>query len=822
MRYLLTILLFISFFATAQPPVKTRVNGNGFIWQRGQFEKELDLPVFATDPVGSFPFGATYFNSTDSTQRFWNGVLWIVKTAKPDSASTTATAIQASRQTGFPNVAAMLSVGDTYRQSLGLYRTFTQDFYTPGSGGGAIYNRLDSYVGIVDSMTTFYGGTGVWQLEYGSEVNVLQLGFKGDGTTNDIALLRKAIANAKIRTLVFPDSRLFKIVGSVNAGGKTFRFQSGKIIGACTISNVNIDADRTAQIFDTSVKVTGIPYASIAWWGARRDYSINRIQRLATQAAINSVIIGGRVDAPADSVLGSSYYWMDSTVTVRQDIIFIGDGSFHEPRSAFIWKANIIGMNLLTPARVTMSNWKLLSETPAGWATFDDWDTTIHAIVSNTFMYFDNNTFQQWGGDGIHLNTVVGTSNADHSRIERCYFTDVNNGIYVSGGDANIMSFIQNDFTLCRRWGHYSNSFLGNYQQLNHFAGCGTTNRTLTNYGGITYRAINKIGVENKNKRPDLSPTYWKVLTEYNFPSYGQWDSTKNYYSGGTVAVVDVNAVERIVDNYYEGYGPGYLLSGRAHHDGGFNPGGGDVGGVSTGVVDGSYVVGAPLDVKADAFTRGIHQADYFHATTNNGFLLDLPGFPLGTGITGYSNHLEFISRGNRRAYFDNLNNYLRLDQVPSDGDSSDAVPTTAFVDAVLDKKVNFSDTARSKYIPTYTYVDSLFKSKTVSITTTSTGSTNLISIATASGSGNIIEFTLVAKDQTNGKMAKFHYEVTTSNVSGTLTVKDQEQIGLYLDSGVDVSYEAAASGANLLINAVGNSNTVKWTLKIDNITTAQ
>lgn len=99
----------------------------------------------------------------------------------------------------------------------------------------------------------------------------------------------------------------------------------------------------------------------------------------------------------------------------------------------------------------------------------------IHARAGFTLENFWIDNFQ---GDGIHANTTAAgggalEGNSNNSAIRRGRITNVRNGMFVDGADANVWLIESVDVTYARQWGYWDSSFLGNTGINIHTANCG-------------------------------------------------------------------------------------------------------------------------------------------------------------------------------------------------------------------------------------------------------------------------------------------------------------------------------------------------------------
>lgn len=471
---------------------------------------------------------------------------------------------------------------------------------------------------------------------------------------------------------------------NIPASKKLIFHNNCKFIGTGEVYGGIIDCSYVGQCFDDTLTIRELQndVVSVAWWGAKRDYVTDNTAKFG--AAINSCLNAPEIIIPSSKLLGNSYYYFESTLVIDRSVRIKGVGSIHSfdfdfQSTTLIWKLNTLSIDCKSPCRIVIENIKILQQLPGVGQTFD---ISAHGIKSNTFLYLKNVVLQEISGDGIHIDAQTGSGNADQSRLEQIYAVSCNNGIYITGTDANIINLTDIDMSSNRHWGVYDNSFLGCTYINPHFADNGKAFDVLVNYNSKTYAAINKIGIDNIGYQPDISPLFWREMVFY-FSGYPNWDISKYYFSGGSYAILDINAKGLLINPYLESYQPPPILNTRSMRINGLDEHGIATGGVILAANDGRALFGNGVDVKSDLFADQKVEGKIFN--TEQGYFIKDNVALYGTGIEAYSGFLGLWSQGDRRAYFENgAVKYFNLDQTPPLADNSNRVPTTAWTKKVM------------------------------------------------------------------------------------------------------------------------------------------
>ena len=389
----------------------------------------------------------------------------------------------------------------------------------------------------------------------------------------------------------------------------------------------------------------------IRWFGAQiKPFdSYNAIMK-----AINYHLAHPGTYVYIPNVVGNAFY-SSQTLNLTGKIIIRGEKSaIFFPTSTLQFPPNKKGI-VFTVGFLTMSD---LDITHPG---FSFSDSTAHTIELHGTGVFDNVTLANASGNNLHIDACAATGTmADQSTFNNCGFrSSLNNGVYITGCDANIILFTNCVSSDNYHWGFYDNGFLGNTYIQAHGENNGNNLDVIVTYNGHGYAARNTIGVDNVNQKPDVTLSQYWVLSE-GYGARNAWDSTKKYYSGGTYAGTNPNAKNLYNNCYSEPYQPPSMFSTRSLNLLGLN-GSGQSSGASLDVFAGNTVIGGSLYVNGDlARASGIIASNNaiktpnFYSTDPRGGLWFLDNVSQnGTGMSGDSTGLTMWAGGGKRLFIE-------------------------------------------------------------------------------------------------------------------------------------------------------------------------
>lgn len=431
-----------------------------------------------------------------------------------------------------------------------------------------------------------------------------------------------------------------QIVVSDSVIGGTFNIYTG----TDPVDSAIVIQDATGRKWKRSITNGAL---DIRWFGALPNPfdSYNSIQK-----AINYHINHKATYVYIPNI--GNYFFSSQTFNLTGNIIIRGDkSSIFNPTSQLQFPANKKGINF-SVGYITMSDLYLFH------SSYSVPDSTAHTVELHGTANFDNVTLANASGNDLHVDACAGDgTNADQSVFNNCGFRSaLNNGVYLTGCDANIIVFrncVSNDNF---HWGFYTNGFLGNTFDQCQTANDGNQTDVIVNYNGHGYAARNFIGVNNINQKPDVANSQYWTLSE-GYGTRNNWDSTKKYYSGGAYATTNDNAKDLFLNCYSEGYEPPSMFSSRGLSIGGLN-GSGQTSGAAISVSQGVTGISGSLSVMGNvAGGTGVIKSNNYMSSPNyytgsGGGLYFADGRDQnGTGIGGDSAGLKLLS-GNQSRIF--------------------------------------------------------------------------------------------------------------------------------------------------------------------------
>lgn len=260
---------------------------------------------------------------------------------------------------------------------------------------------------------------------------------------------------------------------------------------------------------------------------------------------------------------GYKYIFMSKPDTIKNPLIISGNGSYGAPYSSIEWYNQTTGFYI--PALQENGDGNLFSLKNLRLTQYiKNYTDTIHLVIVRCKFNFENVDIKSASGDGIHvLATSFAGGNANQSFMSHVQVTDCNNGVYIEGADANIITSYTCSYVSNRRWGYWDNSLLGTSNYSGHWSNNGkvVNHETVVQYPKGTYwRCTADGGVTDK--RPDLYPAFWQKVTAMGD---GMWDKNKKYFSGGPYKVSNINARTTFYSPYTESFQPPAVLSQSSH-----------------------------------------------------------------------------------------------------------------------------------------------------------------------------------------------------------------------------------------------------------------
>jgi len=316
------------------------------------------------------------------------------------------------------------------------------------------------------------------------------------------------------------------------------------------------------------------------WYGLSTTASINSSTNYDAFMAACKYATTHRI--ASDVIIPAGTYNFNQTITIDTSVSIKGVGHFYDWKTTFVFPQNTTGFRLKTKEGgllntvVDIADLELRANanyTNPGILTLD---SSKHAFYISCIVHFKEVNVSGWAGDGFHIdacatNGAPNYGNSDESYFSYCGADLCNNGIYFNGCDANIISISGSSFTRNRRFNIRDNGFLGNNYNNNHLAYGGVYKTFCTAlYNGVYYAAINADSLININKRPDLNPDYWQVIS-FTPETVNTWDNSTRYWQGGSRLIENVNNYSILLGEYIEAGQPPTRNRGRALSIGGDN-----------------------------------------------------------------------------------------------------------------------------------------------------------------------------------------------------------------------------------------------------------
>ncbi len=190
-----------------------------------------------------------------------------------------------------------------------------------------------------------------------------------------------------------------------------------------------------------------------------------------------------------------------------------------------------------------------------------------HGIRCRSNYVIEDCLIDGFAGDGIHSKaTSTGGAgeegNSNCSFISRVKVTNVRNGVYLDGADANACTIIGVIGVYCRQYTVWDSSFLGNTHIGHHSANSGLVRgvpASVVSYSGNRYFVIQGQAVGASTNAPSgttADNAYWAYLqagaadTTLNIPT---WISGVSVREGGSYKTDSANAYNTFMGCYSEG-----------------------------------------------------------------------------------------------------------------------------------------------------------------------------------------------------------------------------------------------------------------------------
>jgi len=319
---------------------------------------------------------------------------------------------------------------------------------------------------------------------------------------------------------------------------------------------------------------------NLLWYGLSDTASISSSKNYNAFMGAYNYVTTHRLSS--DIIAPAGTYKFNQTITIDTSVSIRGVGNFYDWKTIFVFPENTTGFRLKTKEDGLLNTVVNMSDIEVrGYANYNNpgtltLDSTKHAFDISCIVHFNEVHVYGYSGNGFNIDACANPGASNYGNSDNSYFTycgaDVcNNGIYLNGCDANIITIHNSSFNLNRRYGIRDNGFLGNNYQKNHLAYNGVYKTFCTAlYNGIHYVAINADTLLNVNKRPDLNPDYWAVI-DFVPETVNTWDNSTRYWQGGSILIENVNNYSVSIGDYIEASQPPVRSRGRSLTIGGDN-----------------------------------------------------------------------------------------------------------------------------------------------------------------------------------------------------------------------------------------------------------
>lgn len=376
---------------------------------------------------------------------------------------------------------------------------------------------------------------------------------EGEIKASDYGILSNGkIYSAKINSLlslpdvtgiIFGEGNIM-ITNNVIGRGKNLTFINSKLVSLTkdTVFNAYVVADPRNEIFDSSVTVVNLLNAerSVRWFGAKEGID----SWYAFDKAMNAGS-GPKVYVPHGD------YSLSKTLDVKGE--FYGDGQF-----TTIIRGNGYELFLKTVAWGTRIHDLYLWGGQGGGVSRKINSDIAHGIwINSPFTSVDRVAVRSFDGHGISISGDINSiprTNANFATVSNVWlYGNGNANIYSQGGDGSGALLININSEAGGRWGMLLAEFLGqtvinpglSSNVIDH-----NFQKTLITHKGKQYWAYD----DSKGVEPDSSSSYWvEQIPRLYSPSIKPWDSTEQYFSGGSYYISDGNATSTVIGGYLEG-----------------------------------------------------------------------------------------------------------------------------------------------------------------------------------------------------------------------------------------------------------------------------
>lgn len=242
-------------------------------------------------------------------------------------------------------------------------------------------------------------------------------------------------------------------------------------------------------------------------------------------------------------------YYFSHTLHFEHSVTISGDEAWYQNwPSKLLFPADSVGIHFAFVdeyVRGTGSVGNIVRNIELQAATDGTYDTTAHGFKVRAPALFENVYVHNFGGNGFDLNSTDPiTSNLDFCDLRNCKAYYNWNGCYIKGGEANVISTSNCDFSINRKWGLYDIGFLGNIHTRDHASSNGVTAGQKTyvihRTGGVGKRYEYAAKRDGYLKRPGDSKGWendWELVgdsTVWHNGDAPDYNASTYYWVGGS------------------------------------------------------------------------------------------------------------------------------------------------------------------------------------------------------------------------------------------------------------------------------------------------
>lgn len=281
---------------------------------------------------------------------------------------------------------------------------------------------------------------------------------------------------------------------------------------------------------------------------------------------------------------GENEYYLSETLDITHTLIIEGEATPNGMQSRLRFADNKTGIRIqgyntngasgvdgspfhYSGAFSIIRNLSIVGGVEGSYAGLVGGEAEYHGIHLRAQAYIEDCYIDGFRGDGVHALTGIGgggaiEGNSNVSTITRVQVTNVRNGVYLDGADANAWTLIGVNGSYCRQHTVYDSSFLGNTHIGHHSANAGLVPgvpASVVSHGGNRYGVKQGQAVGASTNAPTgaaTDNTWWLYMAAgaasapLNIPA---WSNGVSVREGGGYRTDSANGFNVFVGCYQEG-----------------------------------------------------------------------------------------------------------------------------------------------------------------------------------------------------------------------------------------------------------------------------